>query len=140
MGHGGKRPGAGGKPGPRGQYKSTITKQQARDALRELVIRKLERLVDAQLANAQGLKYLVTRDKKTGKFIRVTQAMAKAKQGSDEETIEVWEKDPNVQAFSDLLDRALDKPVNAVQLEHSGDVTTRIVFGGGWVPPARKSS
>ena len=28
----------------------------------------------------------------------------------DENTIEVWEKDPSVQAFTDLLNRYLDKP------------------------------
>ena len=50
------------------------------------------------------------RDTKTGKFLRVTAPMAKAKLGEDEEIIEVWEKDPSVQAFTDLLNRALDKP------------------------------
>jgi hypothetical protein len=67
-------------------------------------------LLDAQLANAVGLKYLVTREKKTGKFVRVTQAMARRKRGEDEELIEVWEKDPSVHAFTCLLDRALDRP------------------------------
>ena len=67
-------------------------------------------MVEAQIAHAKGLKYLVTRDKKTGKFIRVTQAMARVKLGQDEEVVEVWEKDPSTQAFTDLLNRALDKP------------------------------
>jgi hypothetical protein len=42
----------------------------------------------------------VVRDKKTGKVVRVTEMMAKAKLGQDEEIIEVWKKDPNVQAFT----------------------------------------
>jgi len=67
-------------------------------------------LLDAQLANAIGLKYLVTRQKKTGKFMRVTEAMARLKRGKDDELIEVWEKDPSVHAFTELLNRALDKP------------------------------
>ncbi len=67
------------------------------------------------MAHAEGLKYLVTRDKKTGKFIRVTEAMAKARLGANEETIEVWEKDPSVQAFTDLMNRALDKPAEQEQ-------------------------
>jgi hypothetical protein len=108
MPRGGKRPGAGAKKGS--VRASTISKEQAREALRQLVLQKMEQLVSAQMANAQGLKYLVTRDKKTGKFIRVTEAMAKLKQGDSEETIEVWEKDPSVQAFTDLMNRALDKP------------------------------
>ena len=67
-------------------------------------------MLEAQLAYAQGLKDPVVRDTKTGKFIRVTEAMAKAKLGQHEEIIEVWEKDPNVPAFTDLMSRALDKP------------------------------
>jgi hypothetical protein len=70
----------------------------------------LEPLIDAQIANALGLKYLVVRDRKTCKFVRVTEAMARLTLGEDEEIIEVWEKDPNVQAFTDLMNRALDKP------------------------------
>ena len=52
----------------------------------------------------------MVRNTKTGKVLRVTEAMAKAMLGKDEENIEVWEKDPSVQAFTDLLNRALDKP------------------------------
>jgi hypothetical protein len=83
-------------------------------------------LADAQLANATGLKYLVTRDKKSGKFVRVTEAMARIKQEDSEdlETIEVWEKDPNIAAFTDLMDRALDKPKAQVQeVSITGELT-----------------
>ena len=108
---------------PKG-YKTqkTIAKEQAREALRQIVLSKMESLVAAQIAHAEGLKYLVTREKKTGKFIRVTEAMAKAKSGTgDEETIEVWEKDPSVQAFTDLMNRAIDKPAEQLQeVSHSG--------------------
>ena len=47
---------------------------------------------------------------RTGKFVRVIESMAQVKLGRHEETIEVWEKDPSVQAFTDLMNRALDKP------------------------------
>lgn len=101
---------------PKGhKTRKTLTKEAGREALRALVLQQMSALVAAQLANAAGLKYLVTRDKKSGKFIRVTEAMAKAKQGDDEETIEVWEKDPSVQAFTDLMNRALDKPAEQEQ-------------------------
>lgn len=111
--HGGARPGAGKKKGTR--WKSTLDKIAAREALRQYVTQHIEELTAAQVANAKGLKYLVTREKKTGKFIRVTEAMAKLKQGDDEEIIEVWEKDPSVQAFTDLMNRALDKPAEQEQ-------------------------
>ena len=80
------------------------------DAVRNAVIAELTPLLQAQIAHAKGLSYLVVRDKQTGKFLRVTEAMAKAKLSQDEVIIEVWEKDPSVQAFTDLLNRALDKP------------------------------
>lgn len=107
---GGKRAGAGRPAGTRNP--ETISKEKAREALRQIVLREMSELLAGQIAHAKGLKYLVVRDRKTGKFLRVTEAMAKAKSGdeSDEETIEVWEKDPSVQAFTDLMNRALDKP------------------------------
>lgn len=87
-----------------------MEKEAAREIVRQVVFAQLQPLLNAQIANAKGLAYLVTRDKKTGKFIRVTEAMARQKQGDSEEHIEVWEKDPSVQAFTDLLNRAIDKP------------------------------
>jgi hypothetical protein len=102
---GGRREGAGRPKGTKNP--STLTKEQARDALRQIVLREMDALVAAQISHARGLQYLVYRDKKTGKFERVT-ALEDVNQ--DENTIEVWEKDPSVQAFTDLMNRALDKP------------------------------
>lgn len=109
---GGKREGAG---RPKGTLNaSTITKEQAREALRQIVLREMDELAAAQIAHAKGLKYLVTRNSKTGKFERVTkERMEQLLESGDEttlETIEVWDKDPSVQAFTDLMNRALDKP------------------------------
>jgi hypothetical protein len=89
-----------------------------REHVRKRVTERLDELLDAQIANALGVSYLVTRDKNTGKFIRVGPAMASRK---NEETIQVWQKDPSVQAFTDLLNRAIDKPAaQPQQLEQSG--------------------
>jgi len=110
---GGKRPGAGRPKGTKSP--STIDKEALRELVRAKVAANMGPLLDAQVQNAQGLKYLVTRDKKSGKFIRVTEAMAKAKLGDHEEIIEVWEKDPSVQAFTDLMNRTIDKPAEQVQ-------------------------
>ena len=62
------------------------------------MLAKMEQLVEAQLANATGLKYLVRRDAKTGKFLRVTADMLDEQ--TDEDRIEMWEKEPHVGAFS----------------------------------------
>ena len=111
MPRGGARRGSGPKKGSK--HKATYTKEQAREALRLLVLRDMEELVGAQMAQAKGIRYLVTRDKKSGKFVRVTEAMARA--GAGEERIEVWEKDPSTQAFTDLMNRAIDKPAEQPQ-------------------------
>lgn len=101
----------------------------ARQAVRALILPHVEPLVAAQIANGSGIKYLVTRHKKTGKFIRVTEAMARHKEQTaesdeTEETIEVWEKDPNVHAFTELMNRLLDLPGRPLQkVELSGKVT-----------------
>jgi len=122
-GRGGYRPGAGRK---KGSAPVTLDKVLAREHIRQRVVRALDPLLDAQIANAQGLKYLVTREKKTGKFVRVTQAMARVKQGDKEEIIEVWEKDPSVQAFTDLMNRAFDKPAD--QLPEPGEGVTEAIY------------
>lgn len=96
---------------PKGKKcRKTLEKEAARELVRQMVTRHIEPMIASQVANAIGIKYLVVRQQSTGKFLRVTETMAKAKQGQDEEIIEVWEKDPSVQAFSDLLNRAIDKP------------------------------
>lgn len=108
-----------GKRGPKKgvKYKPTLTKEAARDVVRSLVIAQLQPMVDAQIANAQGLRYLVYRNKKSGKFERVKDLEGV---NQDEETIEVWEKDPSVQAFTDLMNRTLDKPAEHVELTGAG--------------------
>ena len=104
MPRGGTRPGAGRPKGTKNA--ETLSKEAAREVARQRILADLEPMLAAQIIHAKGLKYLVTRDKKTGKFIRVGPALASS---ANEETIEVWEKDPSVQAFTDLMNRALDK-------------------------------
>jgi hypothetical protein len=124
---GGKREGAG---RPKGVLNaSTITKEQAREALRQIVLREMDALTAAQIAHAKGLKYLVARHKSTGKFEKLTEEQTKAILAGEESehiVIEVWEKDPSVQAFTDLMNRALDKPKEQEQeIEHKGGITIK---------------
>lgn len=131
MPRGGKRPGAGRKretDTSRGaRQQRSIEKEVLRERTRAIIAPHLTKLLQAQIAHAEGLKYLITRDKKTGKFIRVPEAMAKTKAAGlaeNEEIIEVWEKDPSVQAFTDLLNRLIDKPKDQEQeIKVSGEVT-----------------
>lgn len=116
---GGKRPGAGRPKGTTGiPLASTISKQQARDALREAVIREMSEMIEAQVKHAKGLSYLVARHKTSGKFEKLTADEAElllSGEESERVVIEVWEKDPSVQAFTDLMNRALDKPAEQEQ-------------------------
>jgi len=126
MPRGGARPGTGGwRPGS-GRKKGTngLEKEEARRVLRAKVMAEMIPLVEAQIDNAKGIKYLVVREKKTGKFVRVTESMAKVKLGDSEETVEVYEKDPNVLAFTDLMNRTIDKPTETVKNE--GELKVRI--------------
>ncbi len=100
-------------------------KELARQALRQMVIDELGPMTQAQIANAKGIKYLVTRDK-TGKFVRVTAAMAGAFKG--DEIVEVWEKDPATPAYTDLLNRALDKPAEQMKVTGADDGPIEHIF------------
>lgn len=122
MPRGGKRPGAG---RPNGSKEAgTLAKEEARAALRARVIAEMGPLVDAQIANAKGLSFLMVREKTTGKFLRVGKGAAE-KLDPEQEIIEVWEKDPSVQAFTDLMNRTIDKPVEQVLADVKGDFLIR---------------
>lgn len=117
MGHGGFRSGAGRKKG-----KQTLEKEALRQIVREKVAANLDRLIHAQIANAAGIHFLVVREKVSGKFVRVARGRAE-KLDAEQEIIEIWEKDPSVQAFSDLLNRTIDKPAESVDLQVSGELS-----------------
>ncbi len=119
-GHGGRRPGAGGPKGVR--WQTTLAKEAAREELRRLLTPYMQSIVEAQVKSALGLKYLVTRDPKNGKFTKVTEAMARNLSKKGVEIIEVWEKDPSTPAFTTLADRYFDKPAEQKQkIELEGD-------------------
>lgn len=114
--NGGARPGAGRPPGSKSH--TTISKEQGREIVRQMVMARLEPMLDAQVAHAQGLKYLVIRDAKTGKFTKITkERMDELLETGDAdlERLEIWEKEPSVQAWTDLANRALDKPKEQAQ-------------------------
>jgi hypothetical protein len=114
--HGGARKGAGAPKGTK--WASTIAKEEARELVRKIITEQLAPIVGAHVTNALGIKYLVTRNAKTGKFERVSKERMEQllESGSEElELVEVYDKDPSVEAFKTLLDRALDKPKEQVQ-------------------------
>ncbi len=109
--HGGKRAGAGGKKGA--VYAPTRDKALAREALRAIIDKHMEAMTEAQIKNAQGINYLVKRAKVGGKFEKVSaEDLDAALQGQDDGSIilEIWAERPNVQSYTDLMNRHVDKP------------------------------
>jgi len=123
--HGGARPGAG---KPRGRkWASTITKEAAREVLRTQVIQQLEPLVQAQIDNAMGIRHTFLRDEQ-GRFVQLTdpkQIEIALNSGDEGKYYWTYTKDPSIQAFTDLMNRALGKPVEAVQVEQQGAIVIR---------------
>lgn len=92
------------------KYAPTITKEAAREALRQIVTKHMAEMTEAQIAASKGLKYLVKRNKAGGKFEVVTREMAELGIFEDPTVIvEVWDKQPSTPAYTDLMNRALDK-------------------------------
>ena len=108
---------------PKGhKTQKTLEKEELRQLLRAKVAEQMGPLVEAQIANAQGIKYLLLRNKKTGKFERVVKDMDKLDLQEGQESIEVWQKDPSVHAFTDLMNRTIDKPVEQVSADVNGAI------------------
>lgn len=117
---GGKREGAGRPKGTLEQ--GTLDKLAAREFVRAQVTAALQPMVAAQISNAMGIRFLVVRQKSTGKFKRRVGATDEKTHDPDTEIIEVWEKDPSVQAFTDLVNRAIDKPKEQeIEVKLTGD-------------------
>lgn len=108
----------GGKP--KG-YKApaTIEKEFERERLRQLVCAELEPMTQAQIAHAKGVHYMVLRHK-DGTFTRATDVkQLDAALASGAEAFNIFTQAPNTQAYTDLVNRALDKP--AEQLKVTGE-------------------
>jgi len=124
--HGGARRRSGRPKGSKNT--GTLAKEAARELVRQVITEQIRPLVEGQVANALGIRYLVSRDVKTGKFLRVANVHAKIKARSNEEIIEVWEKDPCVESFKTLLDRALDKPMDRAEVSVTEDWGAKAAF------------
>lgn len=88
----------------------------AREYLRQMVIANLRPMVEAQMEHSKGIKHMILRGK-DGQFIRATDTkQIDAALAIGESAYYLFTKDPSVQAFTDLMNRALDKPSEHVEL------------------------
>lgn len=123
MPRGGKRPNSGPKKGAK--YKPTLQKEQARELLRTLLTKKLEPVAEALVSRACGVRYFVTRDKKTGKYNIVTnpEQVVAALNGEDDQGGEFYTDKPDTAAIKELFDRTVDKSKDQPQeINLSGSV------------------
>jgi len=68
--NGGARPGTG---KPRGlKWPSTLRKEEAREKVRQFINEHLGEFLDAMADSVTGIRHLMMRDPKTGKFERIT--------------------------------------------------------------------
>ena len=89
-----------------------VPKAVVREAARVAIQPHVKALVEAQVAQACGIKYLMARNAK-GEFKRVADVGPEeldALLADGNTIIEVWTKDPSTPAFTDLMNRAIDKP------------------------------
>jgi hypothetical protein len=112
-----------GKRGPKkgAIYKPTLDKARAREALRTLVLEHMNEMTAAQIQHAKGISHFMLRGA-DGKFERCTSAeqILSALNSGDETSYYIHTKDPSVQAYTDLMNRALDKPSEHVELTGAG--------------------
>lgn len=102
----------------------------ARELTRQMVTDALAPMIRAQIAHACGIGHLYTRDK-AGKFTKIeNQARVDAILAEGKQDIDYWifTKDPSTQAFTDLLNRALDKPAEQLKVTGPDDGPVRHVF------------
>jgi len=103
------------------KWPSTLAKAEAREKVRQYVTERLGEFLDAMADNVLGIRHLMMRDPKTGKFERITgDAKQIDKALKSNNACWIYTKDPDVQAFTDLMNRALDRPAEHVQVVGSG--------------------
>lgn len=103
----------------------TIDKEVARELLRQRVKERLFPLVDSQIDNAIGIRHFFLRGP-GGKFERVTdpeqiERALNAPGAKEGTTFWIYTKDPSTAAFTDLMNRTIDKPADHMELLGNAD-------------------
>ena len=100
----------------------TLLKLEGKARLRELVLSELDPIVRGLIAKARGVNHMMLRDPETGQWVRLTEqeqieAALNAEGAEEGKTFWIHTKDPDVQAAADLLNRAIGKPIEEIQME-----------------------
>jgi hypothetical protein len=108
---------------PGTKTRKTLAKEEARELARQLITERMRPMIEAQIRHATGISHLFLR-RADGTFARSDdpEAILAALNSGDETSYYIFTKDPSVQAFTDLMNRAIGKPAESVNVEHTGGV------------------
>ena len=115
MSRGGYRPSnPGGRPKGRkndSTIQRALEKSIEREELRNQIKPYVAQMLRAQIQHSQGISHLMLRQK-DGTFKRSDNVdeIEQALNSGDENAYYIFTKDPSIQAFTDLMNRFLDKP------------------------------
>ncbi len=117
------------------KWKSTLAKEAARELVRQTVNERMGEMLEAQARHAVGLTHLMLRNE-DGTWSKAPAEMTADEMlailNGDQARYYLATKDPSVQAFTDLMNRALDKPKEQaadVNLHVTGDLAAAIAEG-----------
>ena len=96
------------------------------------VMQNLTPIVRGLMAKATGINHMMLRDPENGQWVRLTsqeqiEAALNAPGAEEGKTFWIHTKDPDVQAASDLLNRAIGKPVEEV------DIQAKVAHAFKWI-------
>lgn len=112
--------------------KSTVEKELELQAMRELVKARLCAMADRQMDHAEGVSYLVLRQK-DGSYTRATDVkQVDAALAAGAESFRLFTQAPNTQAFSALLDRTYGRPPESLEVSTPEDRAFEIVIRKPW--------
>src|SRR5712692_2483670 len=117
MAHGGKLLRSGPKKGTK--YKPTLAKAAAREEARAIITRSLAPMLRSHVAHATGIGHLYTHDK-NGKFTKITSAEVVDRllaEGTQDKDYWIFTKDPSPESLRQLLDRALDRATEHLEMD-----------------------
>jgi len=105
----------------------TLKKELGAELLRQMVLRSLKPMVEKQVAHAMGIGHVYTRDKH-GRFTKIEDEATVERlltEGLEGEHYYIFTKDPSTAAFTDLINRALGKPVEVQEVDHTGALSIK---------------
>lgn len=112
----------------------TLDKAEAREALRKLLTAQMVPVAEALVSRAKGVRYFVTRNKKTGKYELVTNPdqVIGALNGEDENVGEFYTDKPETAAIKEIFDRTVDKAKEQeaeIKLTGETDLIAKLLAG-----------